>query len=89
MISRIVTLTTRQADALTAIKKLIKEQGITPTQQEIATYMGISPNAVNIHIKNLIARGALTNMSNKSRAIAPVKNIRIRVVDRSWRGSEK
>ena len=64
------TLTRRQEDVLTFIKKYTAEHGFPPTIREICAGVNLSSTAtVFVHIKNLEKNGYLRSSNNKFRTI--------------------
>lgn len=63
-------LTSRQAEALTYIKKGIAENGYPPTVREIGKFLGLSsPATIQVHLSNLEEKGFIKKSNNRSRAI--------------------
>ena len=66
--------TKRQRDLEIALKKLIAaNNGISPTNEELAAEMGITDGAVSMLIKRLIARGRLRRLPRTARTLQIVQ----------------
>ncbi|MEG0798931.1 MAG: transcriptional repressor LexA [Bacilli bacterium] len=63
-------LTLRQEEMLKVVKKFIAKHGYSPTVREIGDIMGLNSSAtVFVHLKNLIAKGYLSQTSSKFRTL--------------------
>ncbi len=63
-------LTGRQAEILRFINQFIKENGYSPSVEEIRKFFGFkSPNAVTCHLNSLRNKGFISRESSKARAI--------------------
>ena len=63
-------LTSRQAEILALIRRVLEESGRPPTRAEIARHLGFrSPNAAEEHLRALARKGALELVPGASRGI--------------------
>lgn len=63
-------LTGRQAEILKFISQFIRDNGYSPSVQDIMKFFGFkSPNSVTCHIKSLISKGYLVKGLNKARSL--------------------
>jgi SOS-response transcriptional repressor LexA len=62
-------LTKLQEDVYAKVAGYIGDFGYAPTYQEIAEMMGTSPQMVEAHIKNLVAKGWLKFNEKKWRKV--------------------
>lgn len=71
----VVALTVRQRQVLDCISNHLHARGYAPTQQQIATAIGLaSAGSVNHHLGNLEALGVLHRRARRTRALAPTNN---------------
>lgn len=64
------TLTARQQEVLSLIKRYIEDTGYPPTRADIARELGFrSPNAAEEHLKALARKGAIEMIAGASRGI--------------------
>ncbi|MAY34756.1 MAG: LexA repressor [Spongiibacteraceae bacterium] len=83
------TLTARQQDVLSLIKRYIEETGYPPTRADIARELGFrSPNAAEEHLKALARKGAIEMIAGASRGIRlPASSSGIPIVGRVAAGN--
>ncbi|MCM8815653.1 MAG: transcriptional repressor LexA [Candidatus Omnitrophica bacterium] len=63
-------LTSRQAEILEFINRFIKNNGYSPSMEDIRIFFGFrSPNAVTCHLRSLINKGYLSKEISKARAL--------------------
>lgn len=63
-------LTNRQAEMLEFINRFIKNNGYSPSMEDIRIFFGFkSPNSVTCHLKSLISKGYLSKELNKARSL--------------------
>lgn len=64
------TLTKKQEETLTAIKKFIAKNGYSPSVREICDMMNLSSTAtVFVHMKHLMNKGYISQTNNKFRTL--------------------
>lgn len=63
-------LTPRQIEILTMVRDGRRQNGYSPTLQEIADELGISKITVFEHVEALLKKGMLTRRSNRARSLA-------------------
>ena len=64
------TLTKKQEETLTAIKKFITKNGYSPSVREICDMMNLSSTAtVFVHMKHLMNKGYISQTNNKFRTL--------------------
>ncbi len=68
--SHMSALTNRQQQVLDFIRQKQETERLTPTMREISAHFGFtSPNAALTHVKALLAKGVLKNLSGRARAL--------------------
>ncbi len=68
-----MTLTRRQKEILDFIRQFIRDEGYSPSLEEIGAHFGLSSVAtVHKHVQHLIQKGYLRKVSNSSRSVEPV-----------------
>ncbi len=72
-----VFLTPRQLNILTLVRDYRRDEGYSPTLQEIADDLGISKITVFEHVEALLRKGMLTRRSNKARSLALTSSARL------------
>ena len=70
-------LTPRQLEILTFIRDYRRNEGYSPTLQEIADELGISKITVFEHVESLLKKGMLTRRSNKARSLELTSSVRL------------
>ncbi|MEK6799740.1 MAG: transcriptional repressor LexA [Planctomycetota bacterium] len=70
-------LTPRQIEILTMIRDGRRQNGCSPTLQEIADELGISKITVFEHVEALLKKGLLTRRTNKARSLALTPSARL------------
>lgn len=73
-------LTEKQAEVFYFIKDFIETEGYPPSRAEMACEFEISQNAIQLRVKALVKKGALTFKQGKQRSTLPVKGFRVRVM---------
>ena len=68
-----VALTRRQREIFDYISGFVKEEGYSPSLEEIAAHFGLSSVAtVHRHVQHLVEKGMLRKAWNRSRSLEPV-----------------
>jgi len=70
-------LTPRQIEILMLVRDWRKQNGYSPTLQEIADELGISKITVFEHVEALLKKRMLTRRSNKARSLALTSSVRL------------
>lgn len=72
-----MSMTRRQQEILTFVRDFLKQNGYSPTLEEIAHHFGISSlNGVYKHLKSLEQRGLIRRLSNQARSIQLIEKTR-------------
>ncbi len=77
-------LTPRQVEILTLIREHQRNQGCSPTMQEIADRLGVTKVTVFEHIETLVAKGLLRRLAYKARSLELTSRVEL-PEDRSTR----
>lgn len=70
-------LTPRQIEILTMVRDGRRQNGYSPTLQEIADELGISKITVFEHVEALLKKGMLTRRSNRARSLALTSSVQL------------
>ncbi len=70
-------LTPRQLEVMTLIRDARRNQGYSPTLQELADHLGISKITVFEHVEALLKKRLLTRRSNKARSLELTSSARL------------
>jgi repressor LexA len=72
-----MALTRRQREILDFIRQFIRENGYSPSLEEIGKHFGLSSVAtVHKHVHHLVQKGQLRKAWNRSRSVEPVEDDR-------------
>jgi repressor LexA len=72
-----MALTRRQREILDFVREFIRENGYSPSLEEIGRHFGLSSVAtVHKHVQHLVQKGQLRKAWNRSRSVEPVEDDR-------------
>lgn len=65
-------ITQREGEVLAFIRKYRDEKSFSPSLPEIGIALGVTKQAIRLHVKSLIAKGALSSIAGETRTLVPL-----------------